>query len=578
VCCRLEVELEVAAQYGPLWLAAPWRREAASFSGESPQKMRASFLLAAAAFPHGESAVTPTVTDFAGERLKPGASIPWAPPSGSASNATIRVNRGRAFQTMLGFGSALTESSSFNFAKLNATMQSIVLDLLYGPPSVGNSYVVGRLHMNSADFSLCTYNMCNATDDFSLASFDSELVHDSAYVIPFAKAAAARTGGTLKLFFSPWSPPGWMKESGSMINSTLPTGLKADPRVHASWALYFVKFAQALEAKGLRVWGATIQNEPLILMSNPAHQYESCAYADTDERDFLRDHLGPALEKAGLSDLVIMAYDWNKGSTASYVATILADPNAAEYFGGAAVHWYAWRSDLYLDQLGELAKTPGWNASKHVLLATEACFIQQGVAAADDDPNDGTGVLIGPGPAPGNGSVVVRYAVGELYLLDALGDIAFGAQAWIDWNAMLDYTGGPNHINRSDISAPLLVDADTNSVFVQSMYYYIGHLSRFVPPGWLRVDSSSSVGVAATPADYNLVKLHVEQNLPNPPPHPPPTVDLVVAAAFASPDGANGAVVVLNVLQRTFAITVEDATLGEFDYTLPPRSVVTFSF
>ena len=397
--------------------------------------------------------------------------------------------------------------------------------------------------MNSADFSLSSYNLDNQTDDFSLTSFDNDLTHDSAFVLPFALAALARSGGGLKVFFSPWSPPGWMKKSGSMINSTSPTGLKANPNVHSAWALYFVKFAQALAEKGIPPWGLTIQNEPLIIMSNPAHLYESCSYTAEDERDFLRDYLGPALTKAGLNDLVVMSYDWNKGQLENYTSTILADAGAASYFGGAAVHWYAWRGNLYLDQLEALGALPGWNASKHVLLATEACFIQQGIAskAGDEDPGgDSTGVLIGPGPPPGNGSVATRYAVGELYLLDALADINFGAQGWVDWNAILDYEGGPNHINRSDISAPILVDTGTNSLYLQSMYYYIGHLSRFVPPGWLRMHSSGT-NLASNNTQYNALKEHLMQNLPNPPSNKPSVVTLCVASAFVSPDSTFGA-------------------------------------
>lgn len=535
------------------------------------------FVPAAASAP---PSVTPYLTDFySGARLQPQPKIPWAPPgSGVATAAYIQIDRSRSSQTILGFGTALTESASFNYAGLNATMQLLVADLLYGAD--GNGYTLGRMHMNSADFSLETYNMDNVTGDFSLAAFDSALTHDSAYVVPFATAMSARAGGKLKLFFSPWSPPGWMKNSGTMINSTVPTGLRADPQVHAAWALYFVKFAEALASKGLRPWGLTVQNEPLIVMSNPLHQYESCAYSDTDERDFLRDSLGPALEQAGLSDLIVMAYDWNKGQTSSYMATLLADEAALKYLGGVAVHWYAWRADLYLDELAQLAQTPGWNASKHVLLATEACFIQQGVAsgAGGDPVNDGTGVLFGPGPPPGNGSVVVRYGVGELYLLDALGDISFGAQGWVDWNALLDYHGGPNHINRSDISAPILVDTSTQSVYVQAMYYYIGHLSRFVAPGWTRVDTSRSTGVATAADDFNLAKLHIEQNLPDAPSNKPPALTFCVAAAFASPDGTAGALVALNVLEREFTVTVTDDAFGSFNYTLPPRSAVTFVY
>ena len=541
-------------------------------------------VLAAAGVAPGPAA--PYLTSLSGARLQAQPPIAWVPAAAAAAaaaaaDADIALDRSRALQRMLGFGSALTESAAYNYAQLSGSLQQRVLDLLYAPPPAGNGYALGRLHMNSADFSLSSYNLDNVTGDLALAAFDAELARDSEYVVPFARAASSRAGGALKLFFSPWSPPGWMKASGSMINSSWPSGLRPEPSVHAAWALYFVKFAQALQRKGLAPWGLTIQNEPLMRMTNPAHLYEACAYTAQGERDFLRDYLGPALAAANLSDLVVMAFDWNKGQLAAYVNATLADAGALRYLGGAAVHWYAWRSDLFLDQLAALAALPGWDASRHVLLATEACYIQQGVAAAaaaaaegGAPGNDGTGVLIGPGPPPGAGSVAVRYGVGELYLLDALGDIVFGAQGYVDWNALLDYSGGPNHLGRADISAPILADAATGSLYVQSPYYYMGQLSRFVPPGWVRVGAAGA-GVAAANADFNALKLHIEQNLPGAPASKPPAVGLCAAAAFASPDGAQGALVVLNVLPRAFGVLVRDGAWA-FNATLPPRSAMTF--
>jgi len=92
------------------------------------------------------------------------------------------------------------------------------------------------------------------------------------------------------------------------------------------------------------------------------------------------------------------------------------------------------------------------------------------------------------------------------------------------------------------------------------------------------VDTSGSAGVAASNAQFNLAKLHIEQNLPNAPAEKPAPADFTVAAAFASPDGAQGAVVALNVLQRPFELRVVDAALGAFAFTLPPRSVATFVY
>merc|ERR1712224_1121105 len=105
--------------------------------------------------------------------------------------------------------------------------------------------------------------------------------------------------------------------------------------------------------------------------------------------------------------------------------------------------------------------------------------VSGGDVAAALGASDGHGTLVGAGVPPGNGTVAYTYASGELYALDILGDIRFGASGWVDWNAILDYHGGPNHVNRSDIGAPILVDIASNSYYVQSPYYYMGHISRF---------------------------------------------------------------------------------------------------
>jgi glucosylceramidase len=521
--------------------------------------------------------VIPHVTAKYGARIKEMPGIEWTAAQDCGTHC-VHIDRSQHFQRILGFGSALTESAAFSYMNLNTTMRSLLIELLFDAAPKGNNFNMARMHLDSADFSLSTYNLDNVTGDTELTHFDDNLSYESKFVLPFAlnalKASSA-AGSPLKIFFSPWSPPGWMKQSGSMINTSQPTGILADPAVHKSWAQYMVRYAKALTYKGLKPWGMTIQNEPLMVMTNPTHLYEACAYSAADMRDFLRDFLGPELASAGLSELVVMAYDWNKGETASYMKTILEDPMARQFLGGVAVHWYAWRSSLYLDQLAALTELPNWDKSL-TLLATEACYIKQGIAENEGSaPNDGTGVLLGPGPPPGVGSVVTDYAVGELYLLDAVGDIRFGSSGWIDWNACLSYNGGPNHINRSDISAPILVDTETNSLYVQSMYYYIGSLSRFVPPGWHMV-SVSGTGLAVTPSDYNSVKNHIRQNLPNPP-APPAWVPLV-AAAFSSPDLTQGTLVVMNVLSQPTKLVVADTTLGSFNYTLPSRSVVTFTF
>ena len=517
----------------------------------------------------GLGRATGVLTSAAGARFAPLGSLPpWAPLAAGG----LRVNFSYARQEIAGFGSALTEAAAFNVAALSSARRAQLVDMLWAPPPAGNGYALGRLHLGSSDFALSTYSLDDVPNDFNLSSFDSALTHDSRFVLPLARSALAASENALKLFFSPWSPPAWMKQIGSMIDSTHPDGLIQTPAVWAALAQYFVKFVKAAAAAGVPFWGCTLQNEPLIDMTGKPHHYEACAYTAASQAAFLRDYLGPAVRADTVTrSLKLLAYDWNKAGLAAWAATIAAAGGG--YSDGLAMHWYSWATSLFLDQLQNVSSSP----SPPFMLATEACLIKAGVAHGG---GDGHGTLVGAGAPPGNNSVRYTYASGELYALDLLGDIKFGASGWVDWNAVLDYTGGPNHINRTDIGAPILVDPPTDSFDVQSPYYYVGHVSRFAPPGSLHI-ACSGREFATTPQMFDAVKDYIKPQISGG--APPAGSAPLVAACFASADLATGVVVVMNANEAaaTTSIAVEpragDAG-GTLPLSLPPHSIATLSF
>ncbi len=67
------------------------------------------------------------------------------------------------------------------------------------------------------------------------------------------------------------------------------------------WADYFVKYIEAYRSAGIPIWGITVQNEAMA-----SQVWESCVYTAEEERDFVRDYLGPALGMKGMSDVKIM--------------------------------------------------------------------------------------------------------------------------------------------------------------------------------------------------------------------------------------------------------------------------------
>lgn len=371
-------------------------------------------------------------TSRAGSRFEPQPAQTWGPYVASGKNVLV-IDAAERRQTIHGFGSALTEAAAFNFAAMSATTRKTLIDLLWAPSPLGNGYTSGRLHLGSSDFALSSYSIDEKVGDYSLVDFDDALTHDSQYVLPLARAAMAAAGGNaLKLFFSPWSPPAWLKINGNMIDTTHPFGLIQSDAASTTLAAYFVRFAKAMSQHGVPLWGLTMQNEPLMNMTGGKHFYEACAWTAESQGVWLRDYLGPALHADNAtSNLVVLGYDWNKGSIMpTWAATIMS--LGSKFLGGIAFHWYAWSGGLQLSQLAAIeSAAPGT-----FLLATEACIIKKGIAI-NGETHDYHGTFFGAGVPPGNNSVAYTWAAGELYALDLLGNVRFGTAGWIDWNAIL---------------------------------------------------------------------------------------------------------------------------------------------
>lgn len=357
----------------------------------------------------------------------------------------VSISPAHRFQTILGFGGAFTESAALTLNRLPPEQRERVLDA-YFDPAAGHGYTLCRTHLNSCDFSVGNYACCDAHGDVALDTFSID--RERAHLIPMIRAARERAGIDFKLFASPWSPPAWMKTNGEMNN-----GGALKPEYRAAWANYYIRFIQALRAEGIPIWGLTVQNEPLA-----TQKWDSCIFTAEDERDFVREHLGPALQRAGLADVNIIVWDHNRDWLVQRLRVIYGDPRAARYIWGAGFHWYAQEK---FDNLN-LAHD-AW-PEKH-LLFTEGC--QEG------------------GPHPGS------WELGERYARSMIRDLNRWAVGWVDWNLALDMQGGPNHVGNF-CSAPILVDAEAGAFHLQSSYYYIGHFSRFVRPGARRLLCAST--------------------------------------------------------------------------------------
>ena len=362
-----------------------------------------------------------------------------------ADQAIVFVAPDKTFQTIEGIGGAFTESAATTLQKLSAANQKKVLEAYFDNIN-GHGYSLCRTHNQSCDFSLGNYAYVEP-GDLELKTFSIE--HDKKALLPMIKAAHHYGNEPFKLFASPWSPPGWMKTNGEMNN-----GGKLKPECREAWAQCVVKYIHAYEKEGVPIWGITVQNEPAAKQT-----WDSCEYTAEDERDFVRDYLGPALEKAGLDHVKLMVWDHNRDILILRAYPIYADPKASKYVWGTAYHWY--ENPQMFQNLN--LHHDAW-PDKH-LLFSEGC--QEG------------------GPHLG------EWGLGERYGHSMITDFNCWSTGWTDWNLLLDQQGGPNHVGNY-CSAPIIADTIKDELFFQSSYYYIGHFARFVRPGAKRVLCSSN--------------------------------------------------------------------------------------
>jgi glucosylceramidase len=366
------------------------------------------------------------------------------------TDISVFVNPNKTFQKFLGVGGAITDASAEVFATLSKEKQEQFLQSYFGENGIG--YNIIRTSIHSCDFSSESYTYIDE-GDAELKTFSIE--EDREYRIPMIKRATALIGNDLVFYASPWSPPAFMKTNKNMLE-----GGKLLPEFYQSWANYFVKFIEAYEAEGIPIWGVTTQNEPMAKQI-----WESCIYTAEEERDFIKNYLGPTFEKAGLSNKKIVAWDHNRDLISHRANTIFEDPEASKYVWGIGFHWYeTWTGgDPKYDNLKNIKESfPSKN-----LLFTEGCNEKFDAEKYQYWPN------------------------AERYGNSMINDFNSGVVGWTDWNILLNEKGGPNHVGNLCF-APVHADTQTGELIYTPSYYYIGHFSKFIKPGALRVSTTTS--------------------------------------------------------------------------------------
>ncbi|HEY6792462.1 MAG TPA: glycoside hydrolase family 30 beta sandwich domain-containing protein, partial [Trebonia sp.] len=365
--------------------------------------------------------------------------------SGSSSQSqVITINPSTTYQTMTGFGASFTDSSAW--LVYNSPLRNQIMTKLFDPnQGIGLDFL--RQPIGASDFSqsLFSYDdMPSGQTDPTLANFS--VAHDQAYILPVLKQALS-INPAVTIMATPWSPPGWMKTSGSMIGGTLSSG---DYQVFAN---YLVKFIQAYDAAGVPISLVTAQNEPEYSPSN----YPGSTFTSTQEANFIANNLGPAMKAAGLST-GILAYDHNWNDP-SFPETVLGDSSAAQYVTGTAWHCYA--------------------GDPSAQSTVEAAYPSYGTYETECSGSQSS-------PVSNTFSDTLDWELENL-VIDGIRNYS---KSVVTWNMALNPSGGPS-MNCTTCTALVTVNNSADTATYNAEYYSLGQVSKFVKPGAVRISSNT---------------------------------------------------------------------------------------
>lgn len=433
----------------------------------------------------------------------------------------------------LGFGGSFTEAAAVTLQKMSLPKQEEVMRAYFDPED-GLKFNLGRVHIGSCDFCVDSWTCGDLVEtDPELSGFSLE--HYEEAILPMIRDAVQVGGAPLTLLASPWSPPPFMKTKPEFNGDG-----HLKPEWRKSWAKHFVLFVQEMTKLGVPIWAVSIQNEP-----EAAQVWESCIYSAEEERDFVRDFLGPALKAAGLEHIKIVIWDHNRDGMLERAAVAYSDPQAAKYIWGMGYHWYGdARFETWPDRSEINFEDPRDRCSEFIELRARLGF-QNVRQVADLRPDKHIIFTEGCQELSGRAldDALGDWRIGERYAMNIISDLNAGTEGWIDWNLCLDEQGGPNHVGNY-CSAPIICHTEKDEILLQPAYWYLGHFSRFIRPGACRVISASSR-------------------------------DALEVVSFVNPDGSL-AVVVMNQTDQDHHFWLKVAGSGAAETEAPSRSITTF--
>lgn len=370
------------------------------------------------------------------------------------NDLVLTVDSSQKYQTIQGFGGAMTDAAALNIRSLSNETQQILLQSYFGSTGIG--YTFARIPIAGTDFSTRPYTYDDVPGDITLSQF--KLVEEDDYKIEYLHNIKniMPNPDRLKIFTTAWTAPAWMKYSSSITWGSLRR------EYYQLYADYIKKFFDAYKKRGIDIWAMTPGNEPLDGFI-PVFPFNAMAWTPEASAIWATEFLAPTLSNAGY-DLVYMAMDDQRFEIPWYTDIMFKNPRAKELFSGTAVHWYSDKlfSPLRLSQLHD--KYP----DKFILMS-EAC--------TGSSIFDFRKVILG------------SWKRGQDYALDIIENLSHWVVGWIDWNLALNEKGAPNWA-KNFVDSPIIVMPESDEFYKQPMFYAISHFSKFVPRNSYRILST----------------------------------------------------------------------------------------
>ncbi len=452
------------------------------------------------------------VTAESGERLAQRPNVAFV--DGVAEGTVIEIFPSRRKQTLLGIGSSLTESSAFVLAHLEPGARAEVMRRIFSEE--GANFSMARTPIGSTDFSVeGKYSYADVAGDTELQHFSIAVdadgfatsrypgIRDESYdLLPMIREALAIKGaqqdGDLRIVASAWTAPPWMKDIEDWYSLSdwekgiEGTGGRLKDEHVPTYAEYLVRYLDAYAAEGVDIWGLTPVNEP----HGNSGSWESMHFTAETQNAFIKHHLGPVLHASGHEDVRLLIYDQNRDHLEHWTDVILADPETAPYVYGTAVHWYSSTYKVYEDAIERVRK----KFPEFAIIHTEGTIDDLGKPAPGGvtDPerftetgwfgNDAfwwnanaTDWAYSATWAP-NAEDHPVYTPVHRYARNIIVSLDHGMAGWIDWNVVLDSSGGPNHVGNF-CGAPIMIDTDAGEIYYTPVYWVLAQLSRTIRPG-----------------------------------------------------------------------------------------------